>query len=99
MAQPTGLPSLNKEITYLLTYLLTTIKAWMSLLFCHFFSVAIDLTFFKLADKEEMYNILDVFEFRLDWTTDKEIGQRVTCPCLDYPKIHLLSGELLKIFL
>ena len=49
----------------------------------YLFSVAIDLTLFKLADKEEMYNIiLDVFEFWLDWTTEN----RVTCPCLDYPK-------------
>ena len=29
----------------------------------HFFSVANDLILFKLADKEEMHNILDVFEF------------------------------------
>ena len=34
----------------------------------HFFLVAIDLILFKLADKEEMHNILDVFQFlaRLD---------------------------------
>ena len=32
-------------------------------------SVAIDLTLFKLADKEEMY-ILNVFEFWLHWTTE-----------------------------
>ena len=38
---------------------------------------------------------MDVFEFWLDWTTDNI----VTCPCLDHQKIHLLSGELLKIFL
>ena len=39
-----------------------------------------------------MYNtsILDVFDFWLDCTTDN----RVTYPCLDYPKIHLLNGEL-----
>ena len=42
-----------------------------------------------------MDNILDVFEFRLDWTTENI----VTCPCLDYPKLYLLSGELLKISL
>ena len=41
----------------------------------HFFSVPIDLIFFKLPDKEEMY-ILDVSEFWPDWTTDN----RVTCP-------------------
>ena len=29
-----------------------------------------------------MYNLLDVFEFWLDWTTDN----RVICPCLDYPQ-------------
>ena len=37
---------------------------------------------------------MEVFEFWLDWTT----VNRVTCPCLDYKKIHLLSGELLKYF-
>ena len=36
----------------------------------HFFSVAIDLILFKLAYKEEMYNILDVFEFWPDCTTE-----------------------------
>ena len=56
----------------------TTIKAWMTLLFCQilqlttelaafeylkinvFFSVAIALPLFKLADKEKMHNILDL---------------------------------------
>ena len=37
---------------------------------------------------------MDVLEFWLDWMTDN----RVSCPCLDYQKIHLLSGELLRIF-
>ena len=32
----------------------------------YFFSVAIDLILFKLANKEEMHDILDVFEF---WPT------------------------------
>ena len=59
-----------------------------------FVSVAIDLTLFKLADKEEMHNILDVFEFWPDWTTDN----RGTCSCLGYPKIHLHGGELFKVF-
>ena len=36
----------------------------------HFFSVAIDPNFFKLASNEDMHNILDEFEFRLDLTTD-----------------------------
>ena len=45
--------------------------------FIHFFSVAIDLTIFKLVDKKEMHNRFDVhvFEFWPDWTTD-----RVTSP-------------------
>ena len=42
----------------------------------HFFLVAIDLILFKLAGKEEMHNILDVFELLPDWTADN----RVTCP-------------------
>ena len=29
----------------------------------HFFSVSIELILFKLAEKEKMHNILDVFEF------------------------------------
>ena len=37
-----------------------------------------------------MHNILGIFKFWPDWTTDN----RVTCPCLFYPIIHLLSGEL-----
>ena len=36
----------------------------------HFFSVAIDPILFKLAHNEDMYNILDEFEFRPDLTTD-----------------------------
>ena len=51
----------------------------------------INVLMFKLVDKEEMYNILDVFE----------IQTTLTCPCLDYQKtnkLHLLSGELLNIF-
>ena len=32
----------------------------------HFFSVAIDPILFKLAGNEDMYNILDEFEFRPD---------------------------------
>ena len=40
------------------------------------FSVAIDLILFKLADREEIHNILDVFEFWPDWMTD----YRVSCP-------------------
>ena len=42
----------------------------------HFFSVAIDPIFFKLAGNEDMHNILDEFEFRPDLTTD----YRVSCP-------------------
>ena len=42
----------------------------------HFFSVAIDPILFKLADNEDMRNILDEFEFRPDRTT--EYG--VSCP-------------------
>ena len=42
----------------------------------HFFSVAIDTILFKLAGNEDMYNILDEFEFRPDRTTD----YRVSCP-------------------
>ena len=41
----------------------------------YFFSVAIDLIHFKLADKEEMHAILDVCKFRPDWIK----GNRVTC--------------------
>ena len=36
----------------------------------HFFPVAIDPILFKLAGNENMHNILDEFEFRLDLTTD-----------------------------
>ena len=36
----------------------------------HFFSVAIDSILFKLAGNEDMHNILDEFEFRLDLNTD-----------------------------
>ena len=39
----------------------------------HFFLVAIDLILFKLADMEAMHNILDVFEFWPDWTTDTKV--------------------------
>ena len=42
----------------------------------HFFSVAIDPLLFKLADNEDMHNILDEFEFRPDLTTD----YGVSCP-------------------
>ena len=42
----------------------------------HFFSVAIDPILFKLAGKEDMHNILDELDFRLDQTTD----YRVSCP-------------------
>ena len=42
----------------------------------HFFSVAIDPILFKLADNEDMHNILVEFEFRPDLTTD----YRVSCP-------------------
>ena len=55
----------------------------------HFFSVAINLILFKLTDKEEMNNILDVFEFWPDWTTDN----RVTCPCPEYPKKYIFLVE------
>ena len=34
------------------------------------------LILFKLAYKEKMHNILDVFEYFTDWKTDN----RVTCP-------------------
>ena len=51
----------------------------------HFFAVAIDLTLFKLADKEEMYTILDVFEFWLDWATETSVTS-VTCPYNEYKK-------------
>ena len=42
----------------------------------HFFSIAIDLILFKLADNEDMHNILDEFEFQPDRTTD----YWVSCP-------------------
>ena len=42
----------------------------------HFFSVTIDPILFKLADNEDMHNILDEFEFQPDLTTD----YRVSCP-------------------
>ena len=42
----------------------------------HFFSVAIDLILFKLTDDEDMYNMLDEFEFGPDRTTD----YGVSCP-------------------
>ena len=42
----------------------------------HFFSIAIDPILFKLADNEDMHNILDEFEFRPDQTTD----YGVSCP-------------------
>ena len=42
----------------------------------HFFSVAIDPILFKLADNEDMHNILDEFEFWPDLTTD----YGVSCP-------------------
>ena len=42
----------------------------------HFFSVAIDPILFKLAGNEDMYNILDGFEFWPDRTTD----YGVSCP-------------------
>ena len=42
----------------------------------HLFSVAIDPIFLKLADKEGMHDILDVFQFWPEWTTDNII----TCP-------------------
>ena len=42
----------------------------------HFVSVAIDPILFKLAGNEDMHNILDEFEFRLDLTTN----YGVSCP-------------------
>ena len=42
----------------------------------HFFSVAIDPILFKLAGNEDIHNILDVFEFWPDLTTD----YGVSCP-------------------
>ena len=42
----------------------------------HFFSVAIDPILFKLTDDEDMYNMLDEFEFGPDRTTD----YGVSCP-------------------
>ena len=48
----------------------------------HFFSVAIHLILYKLADKDEMHKILDVFEFRSDWTTDNRV------PAHDHSKQH-----------
>ena len=42
----------------------------------HFFSVAIDPILFKLADNEDMHNILDEFEF---WP-DRTIDYGVSCP-------------------
>ena len=41
-----------------------------------FFSIAIDPILFKLAGNEDMYNILDEFEFRPDLTMD----YGVSCP-------------------
>ena len=34
----------------------------------YFFSVAIDPIFFKVADKEGMHKLLDVFQIWPDWT-------------------------------
>ena len=42
----------------------------------HFFSISIDPILFEIAGNEDMHNILDEFEFRLDRTTD----YRVSCP-------------------
>ena len=39
-----------------------------------FVSVAIDSNFFKFADKEEIHNILDEFEFWQDRTTDNRVS-------------------------
>ena len=52
----------------------------------HFFSVANYLILFKFADKEEMHNILDVFEFWPDWTTATE-----ELVALEHPKIPNLD--------
>ena len=46
------------------------------------FPDAIDLIIFKVADNKEMHNILDVFKFWLDWTTNNI----VSCPWAS--KIH-----------
>ena len=42
----------------------------------HLFSIAIDPILFKLADNEDMHNILDEFEFWPDLITD----YGVSCP-------------------
>ena len=42
----------------------------------HVISVDIDPIFFKLAGNKNMHNIMNKFEFRLDWTTD----YGVSCP-------------------
>ena len=43
-----------------------------------FYSVAFDLTLLKLADKDEMHNILNVFEFLPDRTTYSRVSQNNT---------------------
>ena len=65
-----------------------------------FFSVAIDLIILKLADKEEMHNILHVFEFC-------QIGrQKIESATLDHPNKYpycqywIIMGEMVsKVFL
>ena len=42
----------------------------------HLFPVSTDLILFKLADKKEMHNILDVFEVWPAWTAEN----RISCP-------------------
>ena len=44
--------------------------------------VAVDLILFKLADKEEIHNIWDVFKFWPDWMTCT-----TGLPALEHPKI------------
>ena len=60
----------------------------------HFFSVAIDPILFKLADTEDMHNILDEFEIRPDRTTD----YGVSCPWPNFQGHCTISHELVGRF-
>ena len=57
----------------------------------HFFSIAIGVIFFKLADKEEMHNILDSNFGQIE-------QQRTELPALDHPKCVII-GKLVSPFL
>ena len=59
------------------------------------FSVAIDLIICKLADKKEMHNIPEVFEFWPDWTTDNKF----TSPgASKNTHIRVIMGKMVSTF-